>query len=339
MPTVEASSISGFSGFVGVQSPEQLWLFAGLGVDLAGLRMERAALAERGWSENTRRGYESDWKNFLGWCDAAGRSSLPCTSDTLQLYLVGLARLGRLPATIEHRAAAIAARHVAAGHRSPLDVDVREVLAGIKRRMGTAPRRAKAALSVAELRLMLAALPEGARGARDRAVLLLGFASGLRRSELVSLDLADVAVRPEGLALTLRRSKTDQNGRGRIIGVHRGQKAATCPVRAYEAWMVERGAWPGPLFCRIDLSGRVAHRRMRPDVVADVIQDAARAAGLEASRFGGHSLRAGCATAAAAGGASDLAILERTGHKSLGMLRRYVRHGSVFAVDPLRGVL
>jgi len=321
-------------------APEQLWLFSGLGqVDLAALRIERAALAERGWSENTRRGYASDWKNFAAWCESAGRPALPCTSDTLQLYVVALARLGRLPATINHRAAAIAARHVAAGFRTPLDVDVREVLNGITRRMGAAPRRAKAALSVDELRLMLGVLPDGPRGARDRAVLLIGFASGLRRSELSALELADVALEPGGLAVRLRRSKTDQTGVGRVIGVHRGLRPATCPVRAYEAWMVERGAWPGPFFCRVSLSGQVLRRRMLASVICEAIQDAARAAGLDATRFGGHSLRAGCATAAAAGGAPDLAILERTGHKSLGMLRRYVRHASVFAVDPLRGVL
>ena len=320
-------------------APEQLRLFE-FGLDLEVLRMERGALRARRWSENTRAAYASDWRGFAAWCDEAGKLALPATADTLGLHLVSMMRAGRLPATIGRRATAVASHHLVAGYASPLTADVREVLSGIGRKLGTEQRHAKAALSVEDLRLMLPACGDGARGARDRAVLLLGFASGLRRSELAGLDLADAGRRPEGLLLRISRSKTDQSGVGRALGVFRGHHRSTCPVRAFDAWVEERGEWAGPLFPRLTTPGdAVTHKRMSGDAVGVVVQSAARRAGLDPSKYGGHSLRAGCATAAAAAGASDLAIMARTGHKSLAMVGRYVRPASVFALDALAGVL
>jgi integrase len=319
--------------------PEQLTLFD-LGIDLQSLRRERAAMAERKRALNTRLAYESDWRDFAAWCASAGREALPASADTVSLYLVALAGRGRLPSTIGRRVVSIAAQHLAAGHASPATADVGEVLAGIRRKLGTAPVHRKAALSVDDLRLMLPACGDGPRGARDRALLLVGFASGLRRSELAGLDLADVSIEREGLVLRVRRSKADQMGAGRMLGVHRGRRRSTDPVQAFEAWILERGEWAGALFCRLALAGdAVMRRRLSGRAVAEVVQAAARSAGLDASRYAGHSLRAGCATAAAAGGASDLAIMGRTGHKSAAMMGRYVRHGSLFAVDPLAGAL
>jgi integrase len=304
--------------------------------------MERAAIAGRNRADNTRAAYACDWLDFTRWCESAGRPSLPATSDTLQLYLVDLAQRGRAVSTIQRRVSSIAAQHLAAGLPRPNDADVREVLAGIGRMFGTAPRRAKAALSIEELRQVLAATDDdGPRGCRDRAVLLVGFASGLRRSDLVGLDLADVTVKREGLVLRIPRSKTDQSGAGRVLGVHRGKHRVTCPAVALERWVLERGPVPGPLFCQLSKPGDaiLVHKRMTGESVGDLVQEAAKRAGLDPSRYGAHSLRAGCATAAAAAGASDVAIMTRTGHASAAMLRRYVRPGRLFAIDPLRGVL
>jgi integrase len=304
------------------------------------LRRERAAISESKLSANTREAYHFDWADFLRWCDAAGRAPLPASSDTVQLYAVSQAGAGKLPSTIGRRMAAIAHRHLAAGFPSPIDADVREVLAGIGRKLGTAPVHAKAALSVEELGQLLAVCGEGAQGARDRAVLLLGFASGLRRSELAGLDLRDIEVLPAGVVLQLRRSKTDQSGAGREIGIHRGEREGTCPVRALEGWLVERGAWAGALFCRVSVAGAIVRgRRISGVIVAKIVQAAAERAGLDRRRYGGHSLRAGLATAAAGRGASAIAIMRRTGHRSTGMVERYIRHGSLFAVDPLAGLL
>ncbi len=308
--------------------------------------MERAAIAARKRSANTRRAYEADWSDFGRWCARAGRASLPASADTVSLYLVDLARRGLLLSTIQRRVTSIQARHLAAGLASPAPAggEVREVLAGLRRRLGTEPPNRKAALSVVELRRMLDAEPGDAIGARNRALLLVGFASGLRRSELAGLDLGDVEQRPEGLVLHVGRSKTDQEGAGRLVGVHRGRRRVTCPVRALRAWLDVRGSSAGPLFVRCvrrrrDRGVEVTGDRLQGAAVAVVVKAAARRAGLDAARVSGHSLRAGCATASAANHAPELAIMARTGHRSLAMLGRYVRHGSVFAVDPLAGAL
>jgi integrase len=324
--------------------PEQLQLFESAGISLEALRMERAAIAGRKRSGATRRAYRADWADFAAWCGAAGRGCLPASADTAGLYLVDLARRGRLPSTIARRASAIGGAHLAAGHASPITPDVRELLAGLRRKLGAAPRHAKAAVSVEALQAMLQAAQPDLVGVRDRAIILLGFASGLRRSELAALQLSDVTVQREGVVLHVARSKTDQEGAGRVLGVHRGKRAATDPVRVLDAWIVERGRWAGPLFCAVvrrrkDRGVTVERVALSGEAIGRVVKEAARRAGLDPAQYAGHSLRAGCATAGAANGAPELAIMARTGHKSLGMLGRYVRHGSVFAVDPLAGVL
>lgn len=318
--------------------PEQLRLFELGRVDLTVLRMERAALAEGMRAAATRRAYAADWRDWERWAGEAGRSPLPASADSVSLYVCDLARRGLASATIERRMCALAARHLAAGLASPVSADVRELLSAVRRKLGTEPH-AKAALMAIDLARLVGVLPEDARGARDRAVLLLGFASGLRRSELAALQLGDVEIEPRGVRVHLARSKTDQEGAGRVLGVHRGKRAATCPVRALEGWLVERGRWPGPLFCRVGYGGRIEHRGIRPRAIAAIVQAAARLAGLDASKYAGHSLRAGCATEAAARGAAESAIMERTGHRSTAMVRRYIRHGTVFARDPLAGAL
>jgi len=333
-PTREPAVVLAFP-----EQSEQLTLFD-LGVDLVSLRRERASLAERRRAQATREAYACDWSDFCAWCGAAGRSSLPASSDTLSLYLVDLARRGRLVSTIQRRVSAISHYHLAAGLASPAGADVREVLCGLRRKLGTAPQRAKAAVSVDELRKLLGAVSEGVRGVRDRALLLLGFASSLRSAELVGLDLRDVAVERAGVVLTLRRSKTDQEGAGRQVGVHPGARKSTCPVRAVKAWLKERGRWPGPLFCQVGADGAIEREALDSERVRKVVQRAARRAGLDGRRFGAHSLRAGFATAAAINGAPELAIMERTGHRTVTMVRRYVRKGSVLAgANPLDGVL
>ena len=322
------------------RDPEQLSLFEG-GVDLAALRRERADLAGRQRAENTRRAYAADWADFAAWCVSAGRCSLPAASDTVSLYLVSLARAPRslAVATLARRLSGISSVHLLAGLASPVGPDVLEVLGGCRRRFGR-PRDCREALSVGSLRRLLAVCGDGARGARDRALLLAGFAGACRRSELAALDLDDVRFSDEGLVLLIRTSKTDQLWDGQEVGIFPGLAAETCPVRAVRAWLVERGAWPGPLFCRVDpRTGAVRRQRIRGASVVDVVKRCAAAAGLEPALYAAHSLRAGCATAASANGAQTIEIMRRTRHRSLKVLDRYVRHGSLFAFDPLAGQL
>lgn len=320
--------------------PEQLALFGVPGVDLQALRMERERLAEERRAAATRKAYTSDWRDWTAWCDAAGKRPLPASPDSLSLYVVSMAQRGKSVATIERRLCAIVARHAAAGEPSPAPKggDVRELVLAVRRKLGTAPR-AKAALMASDLVVCLEALPKTDRGVRDRAVLVLGFASGLRRSELAALQLEDVDIVREGLRLRIGRSKTDQEGAGRLFGVHRGKRALTCPVRALEAWLQVRGDWAGPLFTPVRYYGEVVRQGINGDAIAGIVQRAAARAGLDPAKYGGHSLRAGCATEAAARGAGESAIMERTGHRSVGMVRRYIRHATIFARDPLDGAL
>ena len=177
---------------------------------------------------------------------------------------------------------------------------------------------------------------------RDRAMILLQFACGWRSAEVVSLDLANVRFTSAGLAVTLGASKTDQDGsEGRYVGLPKGQHELTCPVRALRAWVNVRGSEEGPLFCRINFpSGRVfAHRRLHPKVVRARLQLALEKIGEPANAYGSHSLRSGMVTTCIERGESELAIIQRTGHKNLETLKKYVRPAQAFRRDLLAGVL
>ena len=165
---------------------------------------------------------------------------------------------------------------------------------------------------------------------RDRALLLLGFAGGFRRSELVALDADDVTEMDDGLRVRIRRSKTDPEGQGREVGVPYGQHPESCPIRALRGWQTVAAVDSGPLFRAVDRHDQVHAARLSDRGVARVVQRAAQPAGLDPSRYAGHSLRAGLATAAAQGGAPERAIMAQTGHRSLTMVRRYIRSGSLF---------
>ena len=165
---------------------------------------------------------------------------------------------------------------------------------------------------------------------RDRALLLAGFAGAFRRSELVGLDVSDLEFNSAGLIVNIRRSKTDQEGQGRKVGLPYGSTPVTCPVRALEAWLAVLGTDEGPLFRGINRHGHLAGRRLTAQSVALVIKRRAAQAGMETRDLAGHSLRAGLATAAAAAGVSERAIMAQTGHRSLATLRKYLREGSLF---------
>jgi integrase len=177
----------------------------------------------------------------------------------------------------------------------------------------------------------------GAIGLRDRALILLGFAGAFRRSELVGLTVDDCAFGKDGLTVTLRRSKTDQAGAGRKIGIPYGSNPETCPVRTMQAWIeqaalsaVGPGVSTGPLFRSINRHGQVQPGGLSGIDVARVVKKLAQRAGLDAAKYAGHSLRAGHATSAAIAGASERSIMNQTGHRSVQMVRRYIRDGSLF---------
>jgi integrase len=300
------------------------------GADIVPPSLDQAReFARQSKAENTLRGYRADWRDFCAWCESHGLSPLPASPETVAAYIAECA--GRLKVgAIQRRLNAIAEAHKATGLDSPTSAGmVRNTLKGIRRTLGTASAPKSPTLTD-DIRAMVDACDSGLIGTRDRALILLGFAGAFRRSELVGLDIADCAFGKEGLTVTLRRSKTDQDGAGRKIGIPYGSNPETCPVRTVQAWLAEAGADAGPVFRSISRHGQVNAGRLSGIDVARVVKKLAERAGLDPAKFAGHSLRAGHATAAAIAGASERSIMKQTGHRSVQMVRRYIRDGSLF---------
>jgi integrase len=236
---------------------------------------------------------------------------------------------GYKASTINRRTSSIARAHRLAGFPTPLSGIARETISGIRRTLGIAQAQATP-ITLSNLKAMIKGLPNDIRGARDQALLLVGFAGALRRSELVGLDVADVTLTDDGTLLTLRRSKTDQEGEGRQVGIPYGSRRETCPVRSLQHWIEISKVDEGPIFRPIGKNGRVGTTRLSDRSVALVIQRSAKRAELDPRSFSGHSLRAGLATSAAAAGVSEHDIARTTGHRSVAVLRRYVRTATVF---------
>ncbi len=284
---------------------------------------------------STRRAYRADFSDFERWCEEEGHRALPAGPQALALYLDALVQQKKKLATIARRLAAIRFAHLTADAEDPTKKTlVVATWQGIRRELGRQQAR-KADLSTEALRALLATLDLTQKiGLRDRALLLVGFVGAFRRSELIGLDVKDVVPdEPHGIVLQLRRSKTDQEAQGRLVGIPR-LHTETCPVRALEAWLAAAAIAEGPLFRAVDRHGNVGPGRLADRTVARVVQRAAAAAGLEAGTFAGHSLRAGFMTSAARGGADEQKIMEQSGHRSIEVARRYIRRGKIWDEHP-----
>src|SRR5690606_8942616 len=213
-------------------------------------------------ADNTLRAYKNDWKHFTTWCAERGYQPLPAAPEHVASYIAHLARSGYKPSTIRRRITSINQAHNLAGYEKPsVHALVRGAWSGICRAHGNA-QKGKAPATVEVIRDMVAMLGDGLIGTRDRALLLIGFAGAFRRSELVALDVEDVEETADGLVIFLRRSKTDQEGKGRKIGIPYGSDPATCPVRALRAWLEASGITAGPIFRPINRHGHMANRRL-----------------------------------------------------------------------------
>jgi len=307
-------------------------------------RQALEAAAEYVWyawqapSESTRRAYRAGWTDFRAWCRAAGWIPLPAAAETVAAYLASLAAT-HSRSTLQQRLAAIGQAHRLAGLEwSPSHPAIRNTLRGIARRHGSAKRRA-AALTTAEIRKLVATCAHDLTGERDRALLLLGFAGALRRSELVGIDREHITLKADGLRLLLPRSKGDQTGEGAEIDIPKGKHPETCPLRALETWLRLSECEYGPVFRKVDLWGNVETRRLHPDAVRQILLRRAKLAGLTVpagERLSPHGLRAGFVTEAYMAGARDEQIMEHTRHKDLKVMRGYIRRAKLVSESPAK---
>lgn len=269
------------------------------------------------YAESTRLAYKRDVAHFRRW---GGR--IPSTAMQIARYLAAYA--GELAhATLNRRIAAIYREHALQGLRSPARSElVRATLRGIARTYSRKQRQVRPLLPE-HLRKMLPHM-RGAPGIRDRALLLVGFLGGFRRSELIALDLEHLEFRHSKLAILVRRSKTDQDGVGRRVTIPR-LPSPLCAARALERWLKLRGGGRGPLFTAVTSNGTVTGNRLSGSAVAAIVKRRVAKIGLDAAQYSGHSLRSGFVTAAAQAGASTWQIKQQTGHKSDAVVGGYIR--------------
>lgn len=284
----------------------------------------------------TLRAYATDLANYKAWCDRHGFVAMPATPEVVGAYLAAAGEGYAMP-TLRRRVAAIARASGIAGH--PLDTKhpaIRETLRGIGRRHGSPARRA-AAITTAEIRKLCRTCGADLAGLRDRALLLLGFAGALRRSELVALDVEHVTWTRNGLKLLIERSKTDAEGEGAEIAIPRGQANDTCPIVALKTWLELSKIPTGPLFRKVNRGGVVEGTRLSADAVRQILLKRAAKAGLKgtlAEPISPHGLRAGFVTTAYRNGVPDEEIMGHTRHRSLTTMRGYVRRAKLSQASP-----
>ncbi|MTV50866.1 tyrosine-type recombinase/integrase [Heliobacillus mobilis] len=289
-------------------------------------------------SQQTIKSYQADWRHFSAWCNQSSLCAIPASAETVEAYLVAMARNGYKYSTISRRLSAISKAHEIEGKDSPThSLIVRTALQGIARLHGSA-QQGKSPITVAHLREMIGYIPPSLQGHRDRALLLLGFAGAFRRSELVQLNVEDLRFVAEGIRVTLRRSKTDPLGAGIIKGIPNGDHEVTCPVRAVRQWIQRAEISEGPLFRPVTRHDTLRQTRLSDASVALIVKRYAQQVGLDVSKFSGHSLRAGLATAAASAGVEERLIMNQTGHRSVKMVRHYIREGSLFRQNAAKGI-
>jgi site-specific recombinase XerD len=294
-----------------------------------------------GWAREekaaaTRRAYRSDFRIFEAWCRRRGVSALPASPEAVAAFLAHDVETGSRPSTLGRRVAAIRYAHKLAGHPVPTDDErVKATMRGIRRSLGTAPRKKTPATAERIIAMALAA-GEDLKGLRDRALLLIGFAGAFRRSELVALNVEDLEESELGYKVTIRHSKTDQEGVGQTIAIVRGSVA--CPVAALKAWLGAAGITAGSIFRSVRKGGGVGGR-LPSQTVADIVKAHAERVGLDPALFAGHSMRSGFLTSAAKRGASIFKMMDQSRHRSVETLRSYVRDAEIFKEHAGAGLL
>ena len=281
---------------------------------------------------STQAQYLIDRQDFETW-----GGSLPATPETIASFVAQRAETLAV-ATLVRRLAALSKLHDAYGFVNPVRTElVKATMRGIRRSKGIAQREA-APLMKEDLFSLLAKLGNRPKDLRDKSLLLIGFAAALRRSELVALNVDDVQFVRQGVIITIRYSKTDQEAAGRQVGVPFG-RSRWCPVKALEDWMAHAAITEGPIFRLINRHGHIFPQRMKPEAVSIVMRERVASIGLNRDLYSGHSLRAGLASSAAEAGVASWAIRRTTGHRSDQMLNRYIRLGDLFQHNAAGAVL
>jgi site-specific recombinase XerD len=297
--------------------------------DIKKLELETIKNLKNSKSTNTLRAYQSDYNDFSLFCSKNGFQAMPTQPKILALYITHLASYSKY-STLKRRLASISIIHKTKGHyidtKHPIIV---ENLMGIKRTNGS-NQKGKKPLLINDLKLLINAIDESKekniRKIRDKALVLIGFSGGFRRSELVDIEYEDIEFVEEGVKIFVKRSKTDQSGEGMTKAIPYFDNINFCPVKALNKWVVEAEIKEGKIFNISDKS------------VALIIKKYANYAGLDSRRYAGHSLRSGFATSTAESGAEERNIMAMTGHKSTEMVRRYIKEANLFKNNALNKI-
>lgn len=296
-------------------------------------------------SESTKESYTRDWQYFVDWCLGLGLQNLPAEPSTVRRYITFLADLGKASSTISRAMTSISQAHKILSLQSPTTApDVLEVWKGIRREHGTAKKRAKP-LMYDDLKIVIDNIRPTFIGRRDAALLMIGWAGALRRSEIVAINREDIEFVPEGMILNIPKSKTDQNSEGFRLGIPFGTDEKYCPTKRLQSWIRIAGIESGPIFFQIGMSGKKfvcdisEPVRLTSRMVNVIIQRRMRRAGFDTRGYSGHSLRAGFVTTAAKMNIPEYLIQIHTRHRTTKCLREYIRDSQMFTENSLTTIL
>ena len=297
--------------------------------NIKNLELETIKNLKNSKSANTLRAYKSDYRDFSLFCSKNGFQVMPTEPKILALYLTHLSSFSKY-STLKRRLASIAILHKTKGHyidtKHPIII---ENLMGIKRRNGT-NQKGKKPILISDLKKIIDAIcqsnEKNNKKIRDKALILIGFSGGFRRSELVNIEYQDIDFVAEGVKIFIKKSKTDQSGEGMIKAIPYFDNQKFCPVIAIKNWIELIDLKSGKIFNISDKN------------VALIIKKYANLAGLDSEKYAGHSLRSGFATSAAEAGAEERNIMTMTGHKSTEMVRRYIKEANLFKNNALNKI-
>ena len=309
--------------------------------DLKTLHEETLNNLKSSKANNTLRAYKSDFRDFGAFCAKHGFDSLPTEPKIISLYLTYLSKNSKI-STLRRRLVSISMIHRLKGHyldtKHPIII---ENLMGIKRVKGSI-QKGKKPILINHLKSIINVIDdqkvEEIKKIRDKAILLVGFGGGFRRTELISIDHEDLEFVPEGVKITIKRSKTDQFGEGMIKGLPYFTNEKYCPVINLKKWIELSNIKSGPIFRRFTKGSVLTNNRLTDQSVVLIIKDYLNLAGIDNKNYSGHSLRSGFATVAAESGADERSIMAMTGHKTTQMVRRYIREANIFKNNALNKI-